>query len=222
MVNGCVNCSLRTTWVALNTFFSGDPYTWTKVSGRRARVDCMCASTDLLAATRWAGVRKDIHVRIGSAEDHWPAVADVHLSIGEPRENKRTQTVSIDRTFVHDQKKCGTSQNQLEPVVLRGELEIGPPCSALTADVANAAIDCFKKANMSCGKTGYLGILGSSSSGLTVFVPTCVMRERMSTACDLMPTSGSVQQAPVGSRSAGKPELHSGGLKVLSPRNVTA
>ena len=28
---------------------------------------------------------------------------------------------------------------------MRDELEIGPLCSALTADVANAAIDCFRK-----------------------------------------------------------------------------
>ena len=46
--------------VALNTFFPGDPYTWTKVSGRPARLDYICASSELLAATRWAGVRKDI------------------------------------------------------------------------------------------------------------------------------------------------------------------
>ena len=75
--------------VALNTFFPGDPYTWTKVPGRHARLDYICASSELLAATRWAGVRKDIDVRVGSAEDHWPVVADVHLSIGEPRENRR-------------------------------------------------------------------------------------------------------------------------------------
>ena len=56
--------------VALNTFFSGDPYTWTKISGRPARLDCICASSELLAATRWAGVRKDIDVRVGSADDH--------------------------------------------------------------------------------------------------------------------------------------------------------
>ena len=38
--------------VALNTFFPGDPYTWTKVSGRLARLDYICASSELLAATR--------------------------------------------------------------------------------------------------------------------------------------------------------------------------
>ena len=78
--------------VALNTFFPGDPYTWTKVSGKPARLDYICASSELLAATRWAGVRKDIDVRVGSAEDHWPVVAVVHLSTGEPRENRRNQS----------------------------------------------------------------------------------------------------------------------------------
>ena len=125
--------------VALNTFFPGDPYTWTRVSGRPARLE------ELLAATRWAGVRKDIDVRVGSAEDHWPVVADVHLSIGEPRENKRMQTASVDRNLVHDQQRVLNFQNQLEHVVLRDELEIGPLCSALAADVAHAAIDCFRK-----------------------------------------------------------------------------
>ena len=88
---------------------------------------------------RWAGVRKDIDVRVGSAEDHWPVVADVHLSIGEPRENWRKQSASIDRNLVHDQQRVLNFQNRLEHVVLRDELEIEPLCSALTADVANAA-----------------------------------------------------------------------------------
>ena len=39
-------------------------------SPRPARLDYICASSELLAATRWAGVRKDIDVRVGSAEDH--------------------------------------------------------------------------------------------------------------------------------------------------------
>ena len=52
--------------VAPNTFFLGDPYTWTKEAGRPARLDYICASSVLLAATRWAGIRKDIDVRIGS------------------------------------------------------------------------------------------------------------------------------------------------------------
>ena len=131
--------------VALNTFFPGDPNTWTKVSGRPARLDYICASPELLAATRWAGVRKDIDVRVGSAEDHWPVVAGVHLSIGEPRENRRKQSASIDRNLVHDQQRVLKFQNRLEHVVLRDELEIEPLCNALTADVANAAIDCFRK-----------------------------------------------------------------------------
>ena len=88
--------------VALNTFFPGDPHTWTKVTGRPARLDYIFASTDLLTATRWAGVRKDIDVRVGSVEDHWPVVADVHLSVEDSRETKRKQAVAIDRNLVRD------------------------------------------------------------------------------------------------------------------------
>ena len=55
------------------------------------------------------------------------------------------QTESIDRNLVHDQQRVLNFQNQLEHVDLRDELEIEPLCSALTADVANAAIDCFRK-----------------------------------------------------------------------------
>ena len=128
-----------------NTFFPSDPYTWTKVAGRPAILDYVCASSELPAATRWAGVRKDIDVRVGSAEDHWPVVADVHLSIGEPRENRRKQSASIDRNLVHDLQRVLIFQNRLEHVVLRDELEIEPLCNALTAEVANAAIDCFRK-----------------------------------------------------------------------------
>ena len=39
-------------------------------------------STELLATTKWAGVRKEKDVRIGSAEDHWLVVADVRLQVG--------------------------------------------------------------------------------------------------------------------------------------------
>ena len=69
--------------VALNTFFAGDPFTWTKIAGRPARLDYICASTKLLATTKWAGVRKGSDVRIGSDEDHWPVFADVCLRIGQ-------------------------------------------------------------------------------------------------------------------------------------------
>ena len=148
MVNGCRELLTENNMVALNTFFPGNSYIWTKVFGRPARparLDYICANSELLAATRWAGVRKDIDVRVGSAQDHWLVVADVHLSIGEPSESRRKQTASIDRNLVHDQQRVLNFQNQLEHVVLRDELEIGPICSALTADVANAAFDCFRK-----------------------------------------------------------------------------
>ena len=171
--------------VALNTFFLGDPYTWTEVAGRPARMDYICASTHLLIATMWAGVRKDIEVRVGSAEDHWPIVADVYLSIGESRENKGTQTVSSDRSLAHDQQRVWNFQHHLDHVVLCEGLEIGPLCSALTADVAEAATACFKRiAKMSLEKTGNLRIPGCASSGLKVFVPICVTHERVSPACD--------------------------------------
>ena len=75
--------------VALNTFVPGDLYTWTKVAGRLARLEYICASAELLTDTRWAGVRRDIDVRVGSAEDHWPVVAEVNLSIGDSGEIKR-------------------------------------------------------------------------------------------------------------------------------------
>ena len=72
--------------VALNTFFPGDPNTWTKVSGRHAFI---CASSELLAATRWTGVRKDIDVRVGSAEDHWPVVTSRSESQEKTKECKQ-------------------------------------------------------------------------------------------------------------------------------------
>ena len=55
------------------------------------------------------------------------------------------QTTSIDRNLVHDQQRVLNFENQLEHVVLRDDLEIGPLCRDLTADVANAAVDCFRK-----------------------------------------------------------------------------
>ena len=38
--------------VALNTFSPGDPYSWTKVSGRPARLDYIRASSELLGSTK--------------------------------------------------------------------------------------------------------------------------------------------------------------------------
>ena len=74
------------------------------MAGRPGRLDYISAMAELLAATRWAGVRKDIDVRIGCADDHWPVVADVRLQIGQSKENKNEQSVSIDRSLVHDQQ----------------------------------------------------------------------------------------------------------------------
>ena len=235
MENGCVNCSLRATW-SHSTLSSGDPYTWTKVAGRPARLDFICASTDLLAATRWAGVRKDIDFRVGSAEDHWLVVADVSLSIGESRENKRTQTVSIDRNLVHDQqRRVWNFQNHLEHVVLRDELEIGPLCSALTADVANAATACFMKGqddprkNWTPGNSWWhikwaqslrtdLRNVRANVTGMRLAVAFNAWR--WTAICD--------GDADEWKRAAStswlmvcKPQLHSSGLKVPSPRNVT-
>ena len=117
VVNRCVNCSLRIAWSHSTLSSQEIPYTWTKVSGRPARLDYICASSELLAATRWAGVRKDIDVRVGSAEGHWPVVADVHFSKGEPRENRRMQAAYIDRNLVHDEHRVLNFWNQLEHVV---------------------------------------------------------------------------------------------------------
>ena len=50
-------------------------------------------------------MRKDTDVRIDSAEDHWLVVADVHLSIVDSTESKITQTVSVDRSLVHEQQR---------------------------------------------------------------------------------------------------------------------
>ena len=102
MESECCELLTESNMVALNTFFPGDPYTWTKVAGKPARLDYVCASAELLTHTRWAGVRKDIDVRVGSAEDHWPVVAEVNLSIGNPGEIKRKQNVAVDRNLTRD------------------------------------------------------------------------------------------------------------------------
>ena len=62
MESECVNCSLRAIWLHSTPSFLG----------RLARLDFICASAELLTDTSWAGVRRDIDVRVGSAEDHWP------------------------------------------------------------------------------------------------------------------------------------------------------
>ena len=125
--------------VALNTFFPGDPYTWTKVAGKPARLDYVCASAELLAHTRWAGVRKDIDVRVGSAEDHWPVVAEVNLSIGNPGEIKRKENVAVDRNLARDDWRVLEFRERLKHIALRDDLDVGSLCTALTTDVADAA-----------------------------------------------------------------------------------
>ena len=126
--------------VALNTFFPGDPYTWTKVAGRLARLDFICASAELLTDTRWAGVRRDIDVWVGSAEDNWPVVAEVNLSIGNLGKIKRKKG-----NLVRDNWRVSEFRERLERIVLRDDLDVGPLCTALTTDVADAARTCFMK-----------------------------------------------------------------------------
>ena len=131
--------------VALNTFLPRDPYTWTNVAGRPARLDYICASTELLTDTRWAGVRQDIDVGASSTEDLWPVVTELHLSIGDSGEIKRKKTVSVDRNLLRDSWRVWKFQKRLEHIVLRDDLDIGSRCTALTTDVADAARDSFMK-----------------------------------------------------------------------------
>ena len=135
---------IESNMVALNTFFPGDPYTWTKVAGRPASLDYICASAELLTDTRWAGVRRDIDVRVSSAEDHWTIVAEVNLSIGNPGEINRKQNVAVDRNLARDNWRALEFRERLERIVLRDDLDVGPLCTALTTDVAAASF-CFMK-----------------------------------------------------------------------------
>ena len=95
MVNGCVNCKLKITW----SHSTPSPQE-TPTVGRKCLED-LPGWTTFVPAQNSSGVRKDIDVRVGSAEDHWPVFADVHIF----RENKRMQAASIDRNLVHDQQK---------------------------------------------------------------------------------------------------------------------
>ena len=131
--------------VALNTFFPGDPYTWTKVTGRPARLDYICASAELLPCTTWAGVRRDIDVRAGSAEDHWPVVAEVHLSIGDSAKAVKKCPVSVDRSLARVSWRILDFRERVKHMSLRDDLDVGSLCTALTTDVATAARACFAK-----------------------------------------------------------------------------
>ena len=129
--------------VALNTFFPGDPYTWTKVTGRPARLDYICASAELLPCTAWAGVRRDIDVRAGSAEDHWPVVAEVHLSIGVSAKAVKKCPVSVDRSLARVSWRILDFRERVKHISLSDDLDVGSLCTPLTTDVANAARACF-------------------------------------------------------------------------------
>ena len=136
---------IESNMVALNTFFPGDPYTWTKVAGRPARLDYICASAELHTNTKWAGVRRDIDVRVGSAEDHWLVVAEVNLSIGDRAETKRKQNTVIDRNLSRDNWRVLAFREHLEHIVLRDDVDVGSLCTVHTTDVADAARTCFMR-----------------------------------------------------------------------------
>ena len=115
-------------------------------SGRMTcQIGYICASAELLTDTRWAGVRRDIDVRVGSAEDHWPVVAEVNLSIGDPGEIKRKQNVAVDRNLARDKLRVLEFREHLERIVLHDDLDVGSLCTALTNDVADAARTCFNE-----------------------------------------------------------------------------
>ena len=78
----------------------------------------------------WAGVRKDIDVRVGSAKDHWPVVAEVNLSIGNPGEIKRKQNVAVDRNLARDNWRVLEFRERLKHIALRDDLDVGSLCTA--------------------------------------------------------------------------------------------
>ena len=175
----------------------------------------MCASAELLAATRWAGVRKDIDVRIGSAEDHWPVAADVCVQIGQSKENKNEQSVSIAMT----NKKCGifsVAWNRwCYPISWKLDHCVAHSLSVLPMPPPSASKK-KKKARTSRGRTGYPSARGGPSNGLNGYARTFVTHQGVSLACDLpspstpgsgllqttvTPMSGNLRQVPRSNRA---------------------
>ena len=150
MVNGCVNCSLRRTWSHSTLSSQGTTLARKYLEDLPGWTTFVPAQNSCHQVGRSA---KGHRCQAGSAEDHWPVVADVHLSIGEPRENKRTQTVSIDRNLVHDQQRVLNFQNQLEHVVLRDELGIGPLCNVSLRTLPMLQSTVSENVKMCLGKT---------------------------------------------------------------------
>ena len=127
-----------------------------KVSGRPARLDYICASTDLLAATRWAGVRKDIDVRVGSARIIGLLLLMCIFRLESREKTKERKQCLLTATLFMTNKECGTFRINWSMLFLRDELEIGLLCGALTADVADAAIDCFNKKGQDEPRKGWI------------------------------------------------------------------
>ena len=72
-------------------------------------------------------------------------MAEVNLSIGNPGEIKRNQNVAVDRNLTRDNWRVLEFRERLKRFVLRDDLDVGPLCTALTTDVADAARTCFMK-----------------------------------------------------------------------------
>ena len=72
-------------------------------------------------------------------------MAEVNLSIGNPREIKRKQNVAVDRNLTRDNWRVLEFRERLKHIALRDDLDVGSLCTALTTDVADAARTCFMK-----------------------------------------------------------------------------
>ena len=66
-------------------------------------------------------------------------MAEVNLSIGNPGEVKRKQNVAVDCNLTRDNWRVLEFRERLKHIALRDDLDVGPLCTALTTDVADAA-----------------------------------------------------------------------------------
>ena len=128
---------------AANTFFDGNPLTWTKDPRAEGRLDYCCVELTAMSSVKSCRARHDIDVRASVAEDHWPVELVMSIAI-EPTITKTVDRVPWDATKFDEPEAMETFQEMcVGHVTPDGNSDV--KLAALQATIKSGAAKAFPR-----------------------------------------------------------------------------